>query len=113
MSTILKTPKKKLSISIDEKNFNKIQNIKKLYQENRSSIINTCLDLSLEEVEKLLNNPLEIEEELLKKKLEDLKRLKQEKKKRTSRLFDEGLSHNLKLQDLEEHELSQLKERIS
>lgn len=72
--------KKKLSVSIDQRNFVKIEDITKRFpQETTSSVINTALDMSLEDVEGLLDNPLELEEELLKRKLEDIQKMKKKK----------------------------------
>jgi|GEM_PF-6000220 len=76
--------KKKLSVSIDKRNFEKIDRIIKNYSDQTtSSIINYGLDLSLEEVEDLLKNPLELEQEILKRKMEDLKKMTEIAKKHT------------------------------
>jgi len=66
-------PRKKVNVAISETNFEKIENIKKNNPEqNRSSIIDYSLDMSLEEVKELLKNPVKLEKEILKRRLKDL-----------------------------------------
>lgn len=68
-------PKKKVSISISEANFDKIENITKDNPEQtRSSVIDYALDMDLEEVKELLKNPIQLEKEILKRRLEDLEK---------------------------------------
>lgn len=72
-----KRPKKKISVSISQHNIDKIDKIvERNPEENRSNIIDTSLDLNLEEVAELLKNPLQLEEQLLKLKLKDIERMK-------------------------------------
>ncbi len=78
--SIQKQPKKKISVAISQINFDKIKRIIKLSPEqNTSSVIDTSLDMSLEEVKDLLKNPVELEKELLKRRLADLNKIKKEK----------------------------------
>lgn len=80
--SIIKQPKKKISVAISQHNIDKIDKIiRENPEENTSSVINHSLDISLEEIAELLQYPLKLEEELTKRKLEDIQRkLKEEKK---------------------------------
>lgn len=80
--SITKTPKKKISVSLSGANIEKIENIiKQNPKETTSSVIDTSLEYSLEEVGELLKKPLELEEALLKRKLEDIQKIKRRNQK--------------------------------
>ena len=78
--------KKKISVSISNHNIAKINRItKENPKETTSSVIDSCCDFRLEEVESLLKNPLDLQKRKLELQLEDIERMRKEKRGRKTK----------------------------